>query len=75
MTAQQILETPDLIAVGATLSRTSWFDYDGNSVSFPEHGALAMAPADTTAIWSSGPKASMTAARPGVPRATTSRAS
>ncbi len=49
---------PDLIAVGATLNRTEWTDYQGNSVSFPQHGALEQAPDDTTAFFSSaGPNA------------------
>jgi subtilisin family serine protease len=49
---------PGLIAVGATLNRTDWIDYAGDEVSFPEHGALADAPPDTTAFFSSaGPNA------------------
>jgi hypothetical protein len=50
--------SPGLIAVGATLNRTDWSDYAGDAVSFPRHGALADAPADTTAFFSSaGPNA------------------
>ena len=50
--------SPGLIAVGATLNRTDWVDVDGDSVSFPEHGALGDAPSDTTAFFSSaGPNA------------------
>jgi subtilisin family serine protease len=49
---------PDLIAVGATLNRTDWTDYQGNTVSFPQHGVLDDAPPDTTAFFSSaGPNA------------------
>jgi hypothetical protein len=49
---------PDLIAVGATLNRTAWLDYEGNEVSLPQHGALDDAPDDTTAFFSSaGPNA------------------
>jgi len=49
---------PDLIAVGATLNRNEWVDYEGNLVSFPQHGALDPAPEDTTAFFSSaGPNA------------------
>jgi MYXO-CTERM domain-containing protein len=43
---------PDLIAVGATLNRTDWVDWEGFSVSIPEHGALDDAPDDTTAFFS-----------------------
>ncbi|HVJ18412.1 MAG TPA: S8 family serine peptidase [Polyangiaceae bacterium] len=43
---------PDLIAVGATLNRTEWTDYEGNLVSFPEHGSLQTAPDDTPAYFS-----------------------
>jgi subtilisin family serine protease len=50
--------SPGLIAVGATLNRTDWLDDAGDEVSFPEHGALADAPPDTTAFFSSaGPNA------------------
>jgi subtilisin family serine protease len=50
--------SPGLIAVGATLNRTDWVDHAGEEVSFPEHGSLDDAPADTTAFFSSaGPNA------------------
>ncbi len=50
--------SPDLIAVGATLNRSDWQDYQGNVVSFPAHGSLDQAPLDTTAFYSSaGPNA------------------
>ncbi len=50
--------SPDLIAVGATLNRNEWLDYQNNHVSFPAHGALEEAPLDTTAFYSSaGPTA------------------
>jgi subtilisin family serine protease len=42
----------DLIAVGATLNRTEWVDWEGFEVSMPEHGALEDAPDDTTAYFS-----------------------
>lgn len=49
---------PDLIAVGATLNRIEWRDYLGEPVRRAEHGALAVAPPDTTAYFSSaGPNA------------------
>lgn len=49
---------PDLIAVGATLNRTQWENWEGELVSMPEHGALDDAPDDTTAYFSSaGPNA------------------
>ncbi len=44
---------PDLIAVGATLNRTSWLDAAGNELDEREHGALEDAPEDTTAYFSS----------------------
>jgi subtilisin family serine protease len=44
---------PLLIAVGATLNRSEWVDAAGRSISIPAHGALAEAPADTTAYFSS----------------------
>ncbi|HEX6274360.1 MAG TPA: S8 family serine peptidase [Polyangiaceae bacterium] len=50
--------SPGLIAVGATLNRTDWVDHAGEAVSFPRHGSLDDAPADTTAFFSSaGPNA------------------
>jgi subtilisin family serine protease len=50
--------SPGLIAVGATLNRTDWVDHTGEAVSFPRHGSLDDAPADTTAFFSSaGPNA------------------
>ncbi len=50
--------SPGLIAVGATLNRTDWIDFEGEAVSFPAHGALDDAPVDTTAYFSSaGPNA------------------
>jgi subtilisin family serine protease len=44
--------SPELIAVGATLNRTDWVDHAGESVTFPQHGALEDAPPDTTAYFS-----------------------
>lgn len=44
---------PLLIAVGATLNRSDWTDFDGHAISLPSHGALRDAPADTTAFFSS----------------------
>jgi hypothetical protein len=49
---------PGLIAVGATLNRNEWLDADGEEVSFAAHGALDVAPLDSTAYFSSaGPNA------------------
>jgi subtilisin family serine protease len=45
--------SPELLAVGATLNRTDWIDADGTPISMPAHGALAEAPLDTTAYFSS----------------------
>jgi subtilisin family serine protease len=42
----------DLISVGATLNRTQWVDWEGFTVSLPQHGALDDAPEDTTAFFS-----------------------
>jgi MYXO-CTERM domain-containing protein len=50
--------SPGLIAVGATLNRTDWIDHTGETVSMPSFGALAEAPPDTAAFFSSaGPNA------------------
>ncbi|HEY8945511.1 MAG TPA: S8 family serine peptidase, partial [Polyangiaceae bacterium] len=49
---------PALIAVGATLNRVEWTDYQGTSVQRRTHGSLGPAPPDTTAFFSSaGPNA------------------
>jgi subtilisin family serine protease len=45
--------SPELIAVGATLNRSDWVDAAGTAISMPAHGALAEAPLDTTAYFSS----------------------
>ncbi|HEY2407529.1 MAG TPA: S8 family serine peptidase [Polyangiaceae bacterium] len=42
-----------LIAVGATVNRTSWTDVDGDAVSMPEFGSLDPVPLDSTAYFSS----------------------
>ncbi len=44
---------PDLIAVGATLNRTSWLDAAGNPVKETANGALDDAPEDSIAYFSS----------------------
>lgn len=44
---------PDLIAVGATLNRTSWLDAAGNTVNAMRNGALDDAPEDSIAYFSS----------------------
>jgi subtilisin family serine protease len=44
---------PLLLAVGATLNRREWTDAAGRAVSIPGHGALELAPEDTTAFFSS----------------------
>jgi len=47
-----------LIAVGATLNRTSWVDANGTAIDLPALGALDDAPLDTIAYFSSaGPNA------------------
>jgi subtilisin family serine protease len=50
--------SPHVIAVGATLNRSSWTDHTGEAVTFSEHGSLLDPPADTVAFFSSaGPNA------------------
>ncbi len=44
---------PDIIAVGATLNRTTWLDAAGNRPDESRHGSLDDAPEDTTAYFSS----------------------
>ena len=49
---------PALIAVGATLNRTTWVDVAGNAVDLPNVGAIENTPLDTIAYFSSaGPNA------------------
>ncbi len=49
---------PGLIAVGATLNRTTWVDVEGNAVDMPNVGSIDDAPLDTIAYFSSaGPNA------------------
>ncbi len=49
---------PGLIAVGATLNRTSWVDVEGNAVDMPNLGSIDNTPLDTIAYFSSaGPNA------------------
>jgi subtilisin family serine protease len=49
---------PGLIAVGATLNRTSWLDVAGNAIDLPNLGALDHVPLDSIAYFSSaGPNA------------------
>jgi len=50
--------SPGVIAVGATINRTTWVDYTGKAVSMPSFGTLSMAPLDTIAFFSAaGPNA------------------
>jgi subtilisin family serine protease len=50
--------SPGLIAVGATVNRTDWPDYAGETVSMPAFAGLAGMPADSTAFFSAaGPNA------------------
>jgi subtilisin family serine protease len=49
---------PELIAVGATLNRNEWVDWQGDTISHPENGAVKNALLDSTAYFSSaGPTA------------------
>ncbi len=49
---------PGLIAVGATLNRTTWVDSLGTAIEMPDLGSTANAPLDTIAYFSSaGPNA------------------
>jgi subtilisin family serine protease len=49
---------PGLIAVGATLNRTSWVDSEGTAIDMPNLGSTDNAPLDTIAYFSSaGPNA------------------
>lgn len=49
---------PGLIAVGATLNRTTWTDFAGNAVEMPDLGSLQDAPLDSIAYFSAaGPNA------------------
>jgi subtilisin family serine protease len=55
---------PELIAVGATLNRTDWVDHAGEDVVFAQHGALDLAPVDTTAFFSGAGPAATGAIKP-----------
>lgn len=49
---------PGLIAVGATLNRTTWTDFEGNPIEMPDLGSLQDAPLDSIAYFSAaGPNA------------------
>jgi len=49
---------PGLIAVGATLNRTTWTDFAGNAIEMPDLGSLQDAPLDSIAYFSAaGPNA------------------
>jgi MYXO-CTERM domain-containing protein len=49
---------PGLIAVGATLNRTTWTDFTGNAIEMPDLGSLQDAPLDSIAYFSAaGPNA------------------
>jgi subtilisin family serine protease len=54
----------DLIAVGATLNRTTWVDWAGDSVDIPDLGALANVPLDSIAYFSSGGPNALGAIKP-----------
>ncbi len=50
--------SPELIAVGATVNRTEWLDWQGNIISRPENGAIERGVPDSTSYFSSaGPNA------------------
>jgi subtilisin family serine protease len=44
---------PDLIAVGATLNRTAWFDRNGDRIAVNDFGSLRNPPLETVAYFSS----------------------
>jgi subtilisin family serine protease len=55
-----------LIAVGATLNRTSWVSVAGTDVEMPELGALSDAPLDTIAYFSAGGPNALGALKPDI---------
>jgi subtilisin family serine protease len=54
----------ELIAVGATLNRTSWVSVAGTDVEMPDLGALSDAPLDTIAYFSAGGPNALGAIKP-----------
>lgn len=63
-TINAIAAHPELIAVGATLNRTSWPDYRGEVSEAAEHGPLLDAPEDTTAVFSAAGPSSLGMLKP-----------
>ena len=55
-----------LIAVGATLNRTSWTDVAGNAIDLPDLGSLTNTPLDTIAYFSSAGPNGLGAIKPDI---------